>query len=44
MTATCPDATCCVEPIGLRTMAQDTWLATAARMLAIAQEGDRDWR
>jgi heterodisulfide reductase subunit B len=37
-----PDATCCVEPIGLRTMAQDTWLATAARMLATAQEGGRD--
>jgi heterodisulfide reductase subunit B2 len=37
-----PDATCCVEPIGLRTMAQDTWLATAARLLAIAQEGGRD--
>jgi heterodisulfide reductase subunit B2 len=37
-----PDATCCVEPIGLRTMAQDTWLVTAARMLAIAQEGGRD--
>ena len=37
-----PDATCCVEPIGLRTMARDTWLVTAARMLAIAQEGGRD--
>jgi heterodisulfide reductase subunit B len=37
-----PDATCCVEPIGLRTMAKDTWLVTAARMLAIAQEGGRD--
>lgn len=37
-----PDAACCVEPIGLRTMARDTWLASAARMLAIAEEGDRD--
>jgi heterodisulfide reductase subunit B len=37
-----PDATCCVEPIGLRTMARDTWLASAARMLAIAEEGGRD--
>ena len=36
-----PDATCCVEPIGLRTMAKDTWLVTAARMLAIAEEGGR---
>lgn len=37
-----PDATCCVEPIGLRTMARDTWLASAARLLAIAEEADRD--
>lgn len=37
-----PDAACCVEPIGLRTMAKDTWLASAARMLAIAEEGGRD--
>ncbi|MDW5561931.1 MAG: CoB--CoM heterodisulfide reductase iron-sulfur subunit B family protein [Methanomassiliicoccus sp.] len=37
-----PDAACCVEPIGLRTMARDTWLVSAARMLAIAEEGDRD--
>jgi len=37
-----PDATCCIEPIGLRTMAKDTWLVTSARMLAIAQEGGRD--
>jgi heterodisulfide reductase subunit B len=37
-----PDAACCVEPIGLRTMARDTWLASAARMLAIAEGADRD--
>jgi heterodisulfide reductase subunit B len=37
-----PDAACCVEPIGLRTMAADTWLVSAARMLAIAEEGKRD--
>ncbi len=37
-----PNATCCVEPIGLRTMSKDTWLVSAARMLAIAQEGGRD--
>ncbi|MBI0582702.1 MAG: hypothetical protein ISF22_00590 [Methanomassiliicoccus sp.] len=37
-----PDPTCCVEPIGLRTMARDTWLASAARMMAIAEEAGRD--
>ena len=37
-----PGATCCVEPIGLRTMSPDTWLLTVARMLAIAEEADRD--
>jgi len=37
-----PGATCCVEPIGLRTMAHDTWLASAARLLAIAEEADRN--
>jgi heterodisulfide reductase subunit B len=37
-----PRATCCVEPIGLRTMGYDTWLAVTARMLAIAEAGGRD--
>lgn len=37
-----PDATCCVEPIGLRSMAQDTWKLASARMLAIAESGKRD--
>ncbi len=37
-----PGATCCVEPIGLRSMASDTWLVTVARMLAIAETDDRD--
>jgi len=37
-----PDATCCMEPIGLRSMALDTWKITAARMLAIAERGGRD--
>lgn len=37
-----PEATCCVEPIGLRTLAEDTWLVTTARMLAIAEKGGRD--
>jgi len=37
-----PGATCCVEPIGLRTMAHDTWLASAARLLSIAEEEGRD--
>ena len=29
-----PGATCCVEPIGLRSLAEDTWLVVTARMLA----------
>ncbi|MBM4237382.1 MAG: CoB--CoM heterodisulfide reductase subunit B, partial [Euryarchaeota archaeon] len=37
-----PGATCCVEPIGLRSLALDTWLVVAARMLSIAEEGGRD--
>ena len=37
-----PDATCCVEPIGLRTMGYDTWLTVTARMLSIAESGGRD--
>jgi len=37
-----PDATCCVEPIGLRSLGYDTWLAVTARMLSIAEEGGRD--
>jgi heterodisulfide reductase subunit B len=35
-------ATCCVEPIGLRSLAEDTWLLTTARMLAIAEQSGRD--
>ncbi|QLH75112.1 MAG: hypothetical protein HPY73_06445 [Methanomassiliicoccales archaeon] len=37
-----PGATCCVEPIGLRTLASDTWLVTVARMLAVAEKEGRD--
>ncbi len=37
-----PGATCCVEPIGLRSLALDTWLVVAARMLSIAEEEGRD--
>ena len=37
-----PGATCCVEPIGLQSMAQDTWLLTTARMLSIAESEGRD--
>jgi len=37
-----PGATCCVEPIGLRSLALDTWLVTAARMLSIAERGGKD--
>jgi heterodisulfide reductase subunit B2 len=35
-------ATCCVEPIGLRSLAEDTWLVVTARMLAIAEKDGRD--
>ena len=37
-----PGATCCVEPIGLRSLAEDTWLVVTARMLAIAEKDGRD--
>lgn len=37
-----PDATCCMEPIGLRSMALDTWKVAAARLLAIAESDERD--
>jgi heterodisulfide reductase subunit B2 len=33
-----PDATCCVEPIGLRSLGYDTWLAVAGRLLSIAEK------
>jgi heterodisulfide reductase subunit B len=36
------EATCCVEPIGLRSLAEDTWLVVTARMLAIAERDGRD--
>ena len=35
-------ATCCVEPIGLRSLAEDTWLVVTARMLALAEKAGRD--
>lgn len=35
-------ATCCVEPIGLRSLAEDTWLVVTARMLALAEREGRD--
>lgn len=35
-------ATCCVEPIGLRSLAEDTWLMVTARMLALAEKSGRD--
>jgi heterodisulfide reductase subunit B len=37
-----PGASCCVEPIGLKTIAEDTWTVTVARMLAIAERDGRD--
>jgi heterodisulfide reductase subunit B len=36
------EATCCVEPIGLRSLANDTWLVVTARMLALAEKNGRD--
>jgi heterodisulfide reductase subunit B len=33
-----PHATCCVEPIGLRSLGYDTWLAIAGRLLSIAEK------
>ena len=36
-----PDATCCVEPIGLRSLGYDTWLAVTARLLSIAEENEK---
>jgi heterodisulfide reductase subunit B len=37
-----PDQTCCVEPIGLRSLGADTWTLASARLLAIAEESDGD--
>ncbi len=37
-----PRATCCVEPIGLRSLGYDTWLTVVARMLSIAKGKGRD--
>ncbi|MCQ5375961.1 MAG: heterodisulfide reductase-related iron-sulfur binding cluster, partial [Methanomassiliicoccales archaeon] len=37
-----PSATCCVEPIGLKSLALDTWLVVAARLLSIAEEKNRN--
>lgn len=37
-----PEGTCCVEPIGLRSLGHDAWLMVVARMLAIAGSQGRD--
>lgn len=37
-----PGATCCVEPIGLRSLGYDSWLTVVARMLSIAEGKGRD--
>jgi len=37
-----PGASCCVEPIGLRSMSKEGWLAVAGRMLAIGELKGRD--
>ena len=37
-----PDPTCCVEPIGLRSLGYDTWLAATARMLSIAEKREAE--
>jgi heterodisulfide reductase subunit B len=37
-----PGATCCVEPIGLRSLGYDAWLTVVARMLSIAEGKGKD--
>ncbi len=37
-----PGATCCVEPIGLRSLGIDTWLVSAARLLSIAEKEGKE--
>ena len=36
--ATIADATCCMDPIVMKSLSADAWLATAARNLAVAKE------
>ncbi len=36
-----PDFTCCVEPVGLRSLGLETWLVSGARLHAIAGRGGR---
>ena len=36
-----PGATCCIEPIGLRSLGPDTWLAVTGRMLSLAERDGR---
>ena len=37
-----PEGTCCVEPIGLRSLGYDSWLTVVARMLSIAESKGED--
>jgi heterodisulfide reductase subunit B len=37
-----PEGTCCVEPIGLRSLGYDAWLVMVARMLSIAESRGKD--
>ncbi len=37
-----PAGTCCVEPIGLRSLGYDSWLTVVARMLSIAEAKGKD--
>jgi len=37
-----PEGTCCVEPIGLRSLGYDTWLMVVARMLSVAEAKGKD--
>ena len=37
-----PEGTCCVEPIGLRSLGYDSWLVVVARMLSIAESADKE--
>ncbi len=36
-----PDFTCCVEPVGLRSLGLETWLVSGARLHTIAERGGR---
>ncbi|MDD1746365.1 MAG: CoB--CoM heterodisulfide reductase iron-sulfur subunit B family protein [Methanomassiliicoccales archaeon] len=37
-----PSGTCCVEPIGLRSLGYDAWMTVVARMLSVAEVKGKD--